>query len=128
MMKAQLYRFVLLTAGLLVFDKVYANSTFIEPSSIWYPKVAPILQQSCSKCHVAKENGRKGKAARKFDLTNYLAGKQLSLPEPQRVMLEQVIQTAAMPPRTYLWRHPERKVSAGDKAVILNWIKAEKAQ
>jgi len=107
---------------------VYADNNGLEPSSIWYPKVAPIFQNSCSQCHVAKENGRKGLAARKLDLTDYLSTKKLTLSGTELAMIEKVLQSGKMPPKAYLWMHPECKVSESDKAMILNWIKAEKTQ
>ena len=106
----------------------YADNSALEPSSIWYPKVAPVFQNSCSQCHVAKENGKKGMAARKLDLTDYLSSKQITLSETELAKIENVLQKGIMPPKSYLWRHPESKISESDKAAILEWIKAERSQ
>jgi hypothetical protein len=114
--------------GYMLSLPVHADTNGLEPSSIWYPKVAPIFQNSCSQCHVAKENGRKGMAARKLDLTDYLSTKKLTLSGTELAMIEKVLQSGKMPPKAYLWMHPECKVSEPDKAMILNWIKAEKTQ
>ena len=42
--------------GITLSLTVYADDSQVV--SLWYPKVAPILNNSCSQCHVAKENGR----------------------------------------------------------------------
>lgn len=122
-MKKQLYFLILV--GLLFMNDAHANNG-IEPSSIWYPKVAPIIQHSCSQCHVAKENGKRGMAARKFDLTDFLATKKIALSDTEMSMLEKVIQKGSMPPKPYIWFHSGSKVSDADKDVILSWIKATK--
>jgi|GEM_PF-2250781 len=125
-----IYRICLaaLAGGCFLGLVAYADNNTLEPASIWYPKVAPVLQNSCSQCHVAKENGRKGMAARKLDLTDYLVMKKITLSKTELAMIAKVLQSGKMPPRTYLWMHPECKVSESDKAIIFNWIKAEKAQ
>ncbi|HEY9114070.1 MAG TPA: heme-binding domain-containing protein [Bacteroidales bacterium] len=119
-----------LIAGFLFFGFVQDNAeksqqtpqdeTFQIPAD-----VQKVLDNSCTGCHSSESNNTKAKMKLKFDEMGSLKTFKLS---GKLSDIAKEIEEDKMPPSKAIEKYPEMKLSAEDKALVVNWAKETAAK
>lgn len=119
-----------LIAGFVFFGFVQDNAEksqqTVQDETFQIPAdVQKVLDNSCVGCHTSDSKNVKAKQKLKFeDLTSMksykLSGKLSDIAKE--------IEEDKMPPSKFLENYPDKKLSAEDKALVLNWAKETSAK
>jgi len=119
-----------LIAGFVFFGFVQDNAeksqqapqdeTFQIPAN-----VQKVLDNSCTGCHSNESNNTKAKLKLKFDELSSLKTFKLS---GKLSDIAKEIEEDKMPPSKAIEKYPDMKLSAEDKALLVNWAKETSAK
>ena len=117
-MKKSLYLTLLLLGSVLVLPNATAPTL---AAAIKYPKkVDAIIQAKCYGCHSPESRGEKARLKLNWD---ELAG----LPADQQLekihMIEKVIEEGAMPPKGFVEKNPDMKLTDDETARLQKWAR-----
>ncbi len=93
------------------------------PQELEMPEnVKAIVKNSCFGCHNTDSKNDKGKEALDFKALNSLSKTKMikSLRE-----ISEVLEENEMPPKKFLDKYPDKKVSDADKKVLMDWAQTE---
>ncbi|MBK8506651.1 MAG: hypothetical protein IPL46_33355 [Saprospiraceae bacterium] len=122
-MKRLLGFFVItLLTGLVLqsFTGSSAEATFDDagPSVKFPKKVDAVIKNKCYGCHSAEGKSDKAKAALMWD---DLAGLQPSMQAEKLKNISKVLSEGAMPPKMFVEKMPEKKLTAVESALMSKW-------
>ncbi len=86
--------------------------------------VKGILEKSCTGCHEAKSSNEKGKMKLNFDkMVNgeYTAAKIVG----KLNGITKVLNEGTMPPAKFLEKYPDRKLTAADNKILMDWASSQ---
>ena len=108
---------------LLSYNEASENEyeTILNENKIEIPaNIQSILEEKCLECHTSEAKGSKSKLKLNFDkFTNgdYSTGKLVS---KFRKITKQ-LNNNKMPPKKYLGKHPDKKLTAEESKLIIDW-------
>ena len=83
--------------------------------------VQAIIDKSCKACHNTNSESEKGKKKLNWDLMKegYKTYKVIA----KLGEIEETISENEMPPEKFLAKHPEKKLTAEEKEIMIQWVK-----